>query len=81
MPGRGPSSRFAIPPALDRVFAAGDAVAEAKLARARAREALARAEEALARAEKAVWRAIYRQNAEHAAIEALQRGLGGWGSN
>jgi hypothetical protein len=70
MPGRGPSARLAIPDAIDRVFSAGDAVAEAKEARARAREALARAEEA-------VWRAVYRQSVERAALEALQRNLGG----
>ncbi|KAJ9145452.1 hypothetical protein NKR23_g5448 [Pleurostoma richardsiae] len=72
MPARGPSSRLAKTPALDRVFAAGDAVAEAKEARARAREALARAEEA-------VCRAVYRHCAERAALQALERGLGGWG--
>ena len=74
MSGRGSSSRIAIPDAKDRVFAAGDAVADAKLARARAREALSRAEEA-------VWRAVYRHNVERAALEALERGLGGWGWN
>ncbi|KAM0454948.1 hypothetical protein ACHAPV_008089 [Trichoderma viride] len=74
MPSRGPSARQAEISALDRVFAAGDAVAEAKLARALAREALARAEEA-------VWRAVYRQCAEQAALRALKRNLGGWGAN
>ncbi|KAF9774049.1 hypothetical protein IL306_008019 [Fusarium sp. DS 682] len=73
MPARRPSARQALPAAVDRVFAAGDAVAEAKLARVLAREALARAEEA-------VLRAVYRQNAERAALEALRRNLGGWGS-
>jgi hypothetical protein len=73
MSGRGPSSRAALPDALDRVFAAGDAVAEAKEVRARALEALARAEEA-------VLRAVYRHNAKRAALEALQRNLGGWGA-
>ncbi|RYP51328.1 hypothetical protein DL768_003332 [Monosporascus sp. mg162] len=74
MSGRGPSASLAIPDALDRVFAAGDAVAEAKEARARAREALARAEEA-------VWQAVYRHSVEEAALKALRRGWGGWGSN
>ncbi|KEZ46726.1 hypothetical protein SAPIO_CDS0581 [Scedosporium apiospermum] len=74
MPSRGPSARLAIANALDRVFAAGDAVADAKEARARAREALAKAEEG-------VWRAVFRQNAERVALEALQRNLGGWGGS
>ena len=64
-PARGPSARIAVAAALDRVFAAGDAVAEAKEARARARAALAAAEEA-------VWRAVYRHNAE--------RNAGGFGA-
>jgi hypothetical protein len=68
MSGRGPSSRRALPDAVDTVF-----VAEAKEVRARAREALARAEEA-------VLRAAYRHNAERAALEALKRDLGGWGA-
>lgn len=72
MPERGPSARLAESSALDKVFAAGDAVAEAKEARARAREALAQAEEA-------VWRAVYRHSVERAALEALERKLGGWG--
>ena len=73
MPGRGPSNRLAQEPALANVFAAGDAVAEAKLARARAREALAIAEEN-------VWRAIYRHNAAQVALLAVRRGLGAWGA-
>ena len=57
MPARGPDARQAIPDARDRVFAAGDAVAEAKAPRARAR------------AEEAIWRAIYRQSVEQAALD------------
>ncbi|KAL7917257.1 hypothetical protein ACQKWADRAFT_324783 [Trichoderma austrokoningii] len=74
MPTKGSSARQAENPALDRVFAAGDAIAEAKLAHALARVALTRAEEA-------VWRAVYRQCAEQAALRALKRNLGGWGAN
>ncbi|KUI74208.1 Putative 8-amino-7-oxononanoate synthase [Cytospora mali] len=69
MSGRGLSSRIATSAAEDRVFAAGDAVAEAKEARA------------LARAEEAVWRAVYRHNVERVALVALERNLGGWGAN
>lgn len=73
MPARGSSARLAIPVAQDRVFAAGDAIAQAKEARTQAREALIRAEEA-------VLRAVYRHNAERVALEALHRGLGGFGA-
>jgi hypothetical protein len=74
MPSRGLSSRIALSSALDRIFAAGDAVAEAK-------ENLYRARQALARAEEAVQRAVIRHNAEYAAHRALDLGLGGWGAN
>ncbi|ROV96296.1 hypothetical protein VMCG_07732 [Cytospora schulzeri] len=74
MSGRGPSSRLAADDAEDRVFAAGDALAEAKEARARARAALAHAEEA-------IWRAVYRQSVELEGLAALQRNLGDFGAN
>lgn len=62
MPARGPSYRLALPEAKDSAFAAGDAVADAKLARAEARAAIAQDEEALAWAEKAVQRAVLRRS-------------------
>lgn len=73
MPDRGLSARIAKKEALDRVFAAGDAVAKAKEERARAREALRLAEET-------VLRAVYRHCAERVALEVVNRGGGGFGS-
>jgi hypothetical protein len=73
MSGRGLSARKAHSDALDRVFAAGDAVAEAKEARARAREAY------LPRQRKLFCELyIYRQNAERVAAATINRGLGGF---